>query len=82
METVEFYNKWDLSEPPAKYEEFQKLRPHMSWFDTKANRLIVCEKAALFYSHTDPNALTKEEWTACIAYRVETFEQKLREVSK
>lgn len=82
METVEFYKKWNLDSPPAKFEEFKKLRPQRSWFDEKMNKLVVCEKSALFHSHTSPKALTEDEWTACIAYNVEQYERTAREERK
>ena len=81
MEAVEFYEKWDLDKAPPKYEEYRRLRPDKVWFDPKAQQLVVCEKSALFLSHTSPRALTEEEWTACIAYRIEELERQVRQVS-
>ena len=82
METVEFYNTWDIKQPPAKFEEFEKLRPVKTWFDTKTNQMVVCEKSALFHSYTSPAAMTEAEWTACIAYRIEEMENRVRKVSQ
>ena len=81
MKAVEFHEKWDLDNPPAKYAEFDRLRPYKLWMDEKAMRPVLCEKAGQIYSCMHPSDFTMDEWTACIGYRIAEVERRVEEVS-